>query len=73
MVMFEPNWTDAGEPGGVNWTTRKPLSNAKSASSRHSELLVERLRLVDVGDGDDDGLELEIGAHYVLLVCVGFP
>jgi hypothetical protein len=34
-VMFVPNWTEHPEPGGVNWTTRKPLSKPKSASSRH--------------------------------------
>ena len=30
-----PDWIDAPEPGGVNCTTRKPLSKGKSASSRH--------------------------------------
>ena len=34
-VMLVPNWTEHGEPGGVYWTIRKPLSKAKSASSRH--------------------------------------
>ena len=34
-VMFVPNWTEHPEPGGVNWTTRKPLSKGKSASSLH--------------------------------------
>ena len=34
-VILLPNWTEAPEPGGVNCTTRKPLSNAKSASSLH--------------------------------------
>jgi hypothetical protein len=33
-VMCVPNWTEHPEPGGVNWTTRKPLSKRKSASSR---------------------------------------
>src|SRR5258705_5232174 len=37
-VMFVPNWTEHPEPGGVNWTTRKPLSKWKSASSRHPSL-----------------------------------
>jgi hypothetical protein len=36
--MFVPNWTDVLEPGGVNWTTRKPLSKAKSASSLQPRL-----------------------------------
>ena len=35
VVIFVPNWTEQPEPGGVNWTTRKPLSKAKSASSLH--------------------------------------
>ena len=35
VVIFVPNWTEHPEPGGVNWTTRNPLSNGKSASSRH--------------------------------------
>jgi len=34
-VIFVPNWTELPEPGGVNCTTRKPLSKEKSASSRH--------------------------------------
>ena len=37
--MFEPNCTEHSEPGGVNCTTRKPLSKAKSASSRQPSLL----------------------------------
>jgi hypothetical protein len=38
-VMFVPNWTQHAEPGGVNRTTRKPLSKGKSASSRHPRLV----------------------------------
>jgi len=34
-VIFVQNWIEQPEPGGVSWTTRKPLSKAKSASSRH--------------------------------------
>src|ERR1700730_15247811 len=41
--MFVPNWMEHAEPGGVYWTTRKPLSNAKSASSRHPKLPKKRL------------------------------
>ena len=37
-VMFVPNWIEHPEPGGVNWTTRKPLSKGKSASSLHPSL-----------------------------------
>ena len=42
---------DAGGPGGVNWTTRKPLSNPKSASSSQTGSaaqlqLVRRLRAI---------------------------
>jgi hypothetical protein len=37
--MFVPNWIEHAEPGGVNWTTRKPLSNGKSASSRQPRSL----------------------------------
>ena len=35
-VTFAPNWIEQAEPGGVNWTMRKPWSSAKSASSRQS-------------------------------------
>ena len=38
-VILVPNWIEQPEPGGVNWTTRKPLSKGKSASSRHPSLL----------------------------------
>jgi len=38
QVIFVPNWIEHPEPGGVNWTTRKPLSNGKSASSLHPSL-----------------------------------
>ncbi len=34
-IMSVPNCNEASEPGGVNWTIRKPFSKAKSASSRH--------------------------------------
>ena len=34
-VMFVPNWTEHHEPGGVNWTTRKPLLKGNSAPSLH--------------------------------------
>ena len=37
-VIFVPNWTEHPEPCGVNWTTRKPLSKGKSASSLHPRL-----------------------------------
>jgi hypothetical protein len=37
-VMLVPNWIGHAEPGGVNWTTRKPLSKGKSASSLHPSL-----------------------------------
>ena len=32
-VICVPNWIEQADPGGVNWTIRKPLSNEKSASS----------------------------------------
>src|SRR6266478_1213875 len=35
VVIFVPNWTEHPDPGGVNWTTRNPLSKEKSASSLH--------------------------------------
>ena len=38
-VIFVPNCTEHPDPGGVNCTTRKPLSNGKSASSRHPSLV----------------------------------
>ena len=59
-VIFVPNWIEHPEPGGVNWTTRKPLSKAKSASSRHPRLAVEALRAIDVRHRNDDDLELQI-------------
>ena len=37
-VILLPNWTEEPEPGGVNWTTRKPLSKGKSAASLHPSL-----------------------------------
>ena len=33
-VIFDPNWIEQADPGGVNWTIRKPSPSAKSASSR---------------------------------------
>ena len=35
VADFVPNWIEQHEPGGVNWTPRKPLSIEKSASSLH--------------------------------------
>ena len=37
-VFVVPNWIEHCEPGGVNCTPRKPLSNAKLASSLHPRL-----------------------------------
>ena len=34
-VILSPNWIDAGDPGGVYWTTLTPLSKEKASSSRH--------------------------------------
>ena len=58
--MFVPNWTEHGEPRGVNCTTRKPLSKAKSASKPPPQAPVEALGAFDVGDRNDDDLELQI-------------
>ena len=61
-VMFVPNWTEHPEPGGVNWTTRKPLSNGEVGVEPPAEAAVELLRPVDVRDRDDDDLELHVHA-----------
>jgi hypothetical protein len=37
-VILLPNWTEEPEPGGVNWTTRMPLSKGKSAARLHPGL-----------------------------------
>ena len=58
-VTFLPKMTEHREPGGVNWITRKSSPAAKSASSRHPRSR-RSLRAIDVGDGDDDDLELHV-------------
>ena len=60
-----PNWIEHPEPGGVNWTIRKSVAPEVRVEPP-PEALVERLRAVDVRDGDDDGLELHVCAHGCL-------
>jgi hypothetical protein len=59
-VSFVPNWIEHPEPGGVNWTTRTPLSKGKIRIEPPSETPIKRLRALDIRNRDDDDLELEV-------------
>ena len=83
VVSPWPNVTEVPEPGGVNWTMRRPSSGATVEAP--TQALIEYLGSVDVGHGDDHDLELHVGppdarvaacvvyiggAHHYLLICV---
>jgi hypothetical protein len=83
VVSPWPNVTEVPEPGGVNWTMRRPSIGATSRS--RFQALIEFLGSVDVGHRDDHDLELHVdppdarvaacvvyvgGAHRYLLICV---
>ena len=61
-----PNVTEAAEPGGVNWTMRRPLQRGDVLVEPPAQALVELLGSVDVGHGDDVDLEVHVD-HVCLL------
>src|SRR6516225_352052 len=84
VVSPWPNVTEVPEPGGVNWTMRRPSMGGDVAVEAPTQALIERLGSLDVGHGDDHDLELHVDppdarvaacvvdvsdAHHYLLIC----
>ena len=50
----------AGEPGGVNWMTRKRVTDDEVGVESPTQAAVEALGAIDVRNRDDDDLELHV-------------
>ena len=62
-----PTVIEHAEPGGVSWTMRKLLvGRGVHVDGEPGLLRVEGLRAIDVGDRDDDELQLQV--HLVPFV-----
>ena len=60
VVTPVPKMIEHAEPGGVSCTTRKSGAGGEVGVEPPPQRLVELLGPIDVGDGQDDDLELHV-------------